>query len=60
MLELKRFKGITHRDNVKAYQEKVGSVLYTAIMIRVDITYAASLLSQFLTNPGPEYMAVVN
>jgi len=45
---------------VKLYQEKVGSVLYTAIMIRPDVAYTAAQLSQFLTNPSHEHIAAVD
>jgi hypothetical protein len=45
---------------VKQYQEKVGSVLYTAIMIRPDVAFAAAQLSQYLTNPSSEHMAAVD
>jgi hypothetical protein len=48
-----------HPMYVKLYQEKVGSVLYTAIMIRPDIAFAAAILSRFLTNPSPEHMTAV-
>ena len=44
-------------SRVKAYQEMVGSILYTAIMVRPDIAYAASALSRYLTNPSPQHMA---
>nr|CEG03241.1 unnamed protein product [Fusarium acuminatum CS5907] len=43
------------RDEVKLYQEEIGSVLYTSIMIRADIAYAASILSRFLTNPSSQH-----
>ncbi|CCE34838.1 uncharacterized protein CPUR_08777 [Claviceps purpurea 20.1] len=46
----------TDKATIKAYQEKIGSILYTAIMIRPDVAFAASKLSQFLTNPSPEHM----
>jgi hypothetical protein len=45
---------------IKEYQEKVGSLLYTAIMIRPDVAFAAAQLSQFLTNPSEEHMKAVN
>ena len=45
---------------MKRYQEKVGTLLYTAITIRPDVAFATSQLSQFLTNPGPEHFAAVN
>ena len=60
VLELGKFDRQAYLQQVKEYQEKVGSLLYTAIMIRPDVAYAASLLSQFLTNPGPEHFSAVN
>jgi hypothetical protein len=59
-LELIKYDGQAPKRQVKEYQEKVGSVLYTTIMIRPDVAYAASLLSQFLTNPGPKHLTAVN
>ena len=35
-------------------------MLYTAIMIRPDVAFAAAQLSHFLTNPSEEHMAAVN
>ena len=55
-VKLQKFKGKAHPREVKRYQEKVSSVLYTAITIRPDVAFATSLLSQFLTNPGPEHL----
>ena len=45
---------------IRIYQEKVGSLLYTAIMIRADVAFAASQLSQFLTNPSSDHMDAVD
>ncbi|KAL6352274.1 hypothetical protein LRP88_14480 [Fusarium phalaenopsidis] len=42
-------------QEIRIYQEKVGSVLYTAIMVRPDAAFAASTLSRFLTNPSDEH-----
>jgi len=47
-------------SKVTEYQEKVGSVLYTAIMLRPDVAFAASTLSQFLTNPSQEHLNAVD
>jgi hypothetical protein len=58
--ELKKNTGIAPRHIIKLFQEKVGSVLYTAITIRPDVAYAASQLSHFLTNPSMEHMAAVD
>ena len=44
------------KARIKFFQELVGSILYTAIMIRVDVAFAAAKLSQFLTNPSEEHI----
>jgi len=41
-LELLKNKGQAPPNQVKEFQEKVGSILYTAIMIRADVAFAAS------------------
>jgi hypothetical protein len=53
--ELLRYEGEALKAEIKAYQERVGSILYTAIMIRPDVAFAASQLSHHLTNPGPAH-----
>jgi hypothetical protein len=59
-LELIKYDNQALKRQVKEYQEKVSLVLYTVIMIRLDVTFATSLLSQFLTNPGLEHLIAVN
>ena len=44
--------GQASKGEIKFFQEKVGSILYSATMIRPDIAFACSLLSRFLTNPS--------
>jgi len=39
----------------KPYRELVGDLIYLANTTRSDITFAASMLSYFCTNPGYEY-----
>jgi len=58
--ELRKHEGQATRAQIKEYQEKVGSVLYTAIMLRPDVAFAAAQLSHYLTNPSPEHMSAVN
>ena len=58
--ELKKNKGQASKAQIKDYQRRVGSVLYTAIMIRPDVAFAASQLSRFLTNPSLDHLAAVN
>lgn len=38
----------------RIYQEGIGPILYTAIMVRPDVVFAAAKLLQLLTNLGPE------
>ena len=42
------------RDDMRSvpYREAIGSLMYAAIGTRPDITFAVTLLSQFLENPG--------
>lgn len=53
---LEKNSGQASKQEIKDYQERVGSILYTAIMIRPDVAFAASSLSRFLTNPSPEHL----
>jgi hypothetical protein len=57
--ELIKNTGEASKQKIKAYQERVGSVLYTAIMIRPDVAYSVSKLSHFLTNPSDEHIKAV-
>jgi hypothetical protein len=60
MLELEKNTAVATATQVKEYQEKVGSVLYTAVMTRPDVAFAAARLSRFLTNPSKEHLEAVN
>ena len=42
----------SHRMRRVPYREAIGSLMYTAVATRPDITFAVSTLSQFLDNPG--------
>jgi hypothetical protein len=53
--ELAKYEGEASKAQIKLYQEEIGSILYTAVMLRPDIAYAASQLSRSLTNPGPQH-----
>ncbi|KAF3761682.1 hypothetical protein M406DRAFT_265518 [Cryphonectria parasitica EP155] len=54
--KLIKWKEEALKNQIKKYQEKIGSILYTAIMIRLDIAFAYTLLSRFLTNLEPKYL----
>jgi hypothetical protein len=58
--ELIKNAGEASKQHIKSYQERVGSVLYTAIMMRPDIAYAVSKLSHFLTNPSDQHSKAVD
>ena len=55
------FKAVPHTEQAtdaqrREYQYKTGSILYTAIVSRPDISYAFSLLCQFNANPSSEHL----
>ena len=52
---LSKFEGQAEPRSIKLYQEKVGSILYAAIMTRPDVARAAAELSKYLTNPSPRH-----
>lgn len=58
--DIKKSTGEATKKEIKDYQERVGSILYTSIMVRPDIAYAASRLSQYLTNPSKQHFDAVN
>jgi hypothetical protein len=49
---LSKSLGIASKSDIKRYQELIGFLLYTAVLLRPDIAFAISRLSHFLTNPG--------
>jgi hypothetical protein len=53
--ELIKHTGQASPEQIKLYQEIVGLILYTAIIIRVDVAHAVSVLSRFLTNPSEQH-----
>lgn len=54
--ELLKHDGEAPKSRIKAYQERVGSLLYSAIMIRPDLAFACAQLSKFLTNPSDDHI----
>lgn len=52
---LAKYRGTATAQSIKAYQEKVGSILYAAVITRHDVARAASELSRHLTNPSPDH-----
>ena len=50
--ELLLFDGRASLISINQYQYKIGSILYTTVITRPDIIFAASRLARFNTNPG--------
>src|SRR5258706_7296277 len=50
----------THSEvNIKLYQQMVGSLMYTVIETRPDITFTVTCLSQFLTKPTKNHFGAI-
>lgn len=43
-------------QRIYGYQQRIGSILYAAIITRPDIAFACSQLSRFLLNPGQKHV----
>jgi hypothetical protein len=54
------FEGTATEEQIYAYQQRVGSINYPAIITRPDIARAASKLSEFLQNPSPDHLQSAN
>ncbi|OWT42260.1 hypothetical protein VFPPC_18595 [Pochonia chlamydosporia 170] len=59
-IPLVKHEGQASQEEIKAYQERVGSLMYIAVMTRPDIARAATQLARFLTNPSPEHLAAAD
>jgi len=57
---LERYEGKAPRAQVKAYQERVGSLVYCTTMTRPDVAFPATELSKHLQNPGPAHLSAAN
>lgn len=56
---LQAYEGQATPQEIHGYQQKVGSVQYGTTITRVDAAKVASVLSQFMTNPGPKHQAAI-
>jgi len=45
---------------MKGYQRRVGSTIYPASTIQLDVAFSVSRLAKFLQNPSPVYLAEIN
>jgi hypothetical protein len=55
-----QYEGQATLHQITEMQEKVGSVLYAAVVSRPDVSFAVSQLSQFIMNPSPEHLRYAN
>ncbi|KAG6241778.1 hypothetical protein E4U23_007106 [Claviceps purpurea] len=44
VMEMQKYEGEADKKTIKIYQENTGTILYTAVVIRPDIAFAASKL----------------
>src|ERR1700722_1862350 len=58
--ELVPYEGTATAQQIYAYQQRVGSLNFNAVITRPDISKTLSKLSEFLQNPSPIYLAVAN
>lgn len=54
--ELVPYDGTSTAQQIYAYQQRVGSINFAAVITRPDISKAASKLSEFLQNPSPKHI----
>jgi hypothetical protein len=55
-----RYEGTANSQDIRRYQEIIGSLLYAARCTRPDISNAVGLCGRFSSNPGPEHFKMVN
>ena len=60
LTELVPYDGTATAQQIYAYQQRVGSVNFSAVFTRPDISKAVSKLSEFLQNPSPNHKAAVD
>jgi hypothetical protein len=56
---LTKYEGQATKQATKRYASEVGSINWASTATRPDICYAASILSRFSSNPGPEHYAAL-
>jgi hypothetical protein len=58
--QLQPYDGTTTTQQIFAYQQRVGSLNYAAIITRPDIAKSVSKLAEFLQNPSPAHIAAAD
>ncbi|KAF7174442.1 hypothetical protein CNMCM5623_007239 [Aspergillus felis] len=57
---LRPYDGKATIDEIHHYQSKIGSILYAAMITRLDIAKITSDLARYLLNPGPSHFDAAN
>ncbi|RKF77080.1 Retrovirus-related Pol polyprotein from transposon TNT 1-94 [Golovinomyces cichoracearum] len=52
--------GVATPEQCKSYQQRIGNLIYPAVVLRPDISFAASILSRFNKNSSPEHIREVH
>ena len=58
--DLPPHEGVATAQQVHAYQQRVGSINFAAVITRPDVAFAASRLATFLCNPSPAHLAAAD
>jgi hypothetical protein len=58
--KLEKYDKQAEKSQIHQFQQKVGSIMYAAVMTRPDIACATSKLCEHLQNPGPHHIDAVN
>ena len=49
-----------NKEELKLYQQQIGSLIYLSTKTRLDITYAVNRCARFMSNPGPEHFKALD
>lgn len=58
--EILPYDGQATKDQIYAYQQRIGSLTFAATTTRPDISFACSRLAQYLQNPSPRHVQLAN
>jgi hypothetical protein len=58
--EILPFEGDFTYSSTNLYQRKVGTLLYAAVIIQLDVTFVVSRLTRFNLNSGPKQYLVAD
>jgi hypothetical protein len=59
-INLQKYERTATANQIHQYMQKVGSLIYPAVIVRPDIAKMASKLAEFNTNPGPQHIAAAD